>query len=64
MSMTRDVHRRLLLEKVFPKIRECWPGGTPGYTIWLQQDNAPPTSSLMTLRCGVLVERVAGTSGW
>ena len=43
-SVTKEVYRRLLLEKVFPAIKEAWPRGDwqrPNLIIRVQQDGAP-----------------------
>ncbi|KAF0755098.1 hypothetical protein AaE_005082 [Aphanomyces astaci] len=44
-TVTRDVYRVYLTEKVFPAIRETWPSGR-GATIWIEQDNSRPHVSV------------------
>ncbi|XP_074313896.1 uncharacterized protein LOC141649095 [Silene latifolia] len=39
-SITRDVIRRFLIEKVIPSIQSSWPIEDSGKTIFIQQDNA------------------------
>lgn len=40
-SITKEVIKRFMIEKLLPAIREKWPGGN-SETIWIQQDNARP----------------------
>ncbi|KAG6945993.1 hypothetical protein JG688_00016260, partial [Phytophthora aleatoria] len=42
ISVTRKVYTKMLLEKVFPAIREKWPARRKSRTIKVQQDNAGP----------------------
>ncbi|GJN31208.1 hypothetical protein PR202_gb19574 [Eleusine coracana subsp. coracana] len=40
-SITRDVIRHFMIDKVLPAIRTKWPRGDIGKPIYIQQDNAP-----------------------
>ncbi|KAL6504137.1 hypothetical protein OROGR_026060 [Orobanche gracilis] len=41
-SITKDVYRRCLIDKVLPAIREKWPRSDGIQKIYIQQDNAKP----------------------
>ena len=41
-SVTKDVVRQMLLDKVIPAIKSKWPSGTRNLPIIIQQDNAKP----------------------
>ncbi|MCH90256.1 transposase [Trifolium medium] len=40
ISVTREISRKFLIEKVVPAIKEKWPRDEIGYPIFIQQDNA------------------------
>ncbi len=42
VSVTKEVVKACLIEKVLPAIKEKWPHTSPGRTIYIQQDNAKP----------------------
>ncbi|KAH0650432.1 hypothetical protein KY290_032424 [Solanum tuberosum] len=42
LSVTKDITRSCLIEKVLPAIRSKWPASTSSAPIFIQQDNARP----------------------
>jgi len=42
LSVTKDITRACLIEKVLPAIRSKWPASTSSAPIFIQQDNARP----------------------
>lgn len=44
--ITKDVTRKMMIDKVLPAIESMWPGGNSGGIIFVQQDNAKPHISV------------------
>ena len=44
-SITKDVVKQMILEKVIPAVKQNWPVGRRGEKIYIQQDNARPHPS-------------------
>ncbi|CAM9528677.1 unnamed protein product, partial [Chrysoparadoxa australica] len=42
LTMTKDVYKRYIIEKIIPAIKEKWPPSQKEGTIWIQQDDASP----------------------
>ena len=60
LNITAEIYKQMILEKVFPAIKENWPSGYSSETIWINEDNC---------RCHpeatrIVLQDVAAMDGW